>query len=192
MPIRKPSLPTAPRTVIAYHGCSLQAAEQILTANRFLPSARAYDWLGEGIYFWEYAPYRAMEWAITKCAREGGEPVVLRTDIRLGRCLNLLDIGKMKILSETYDALALTIGLENLPKNTERGAHYLDCMVIDYYCRSVEEEPARPIQTVRGSFPEGNPIYAGSKILSKAHMQIAVRDPTCILRISLVEFNGQP
>ena len=26
-------------------------------------STNAYDWLGEGIYFWEYAPNRALDWA---------------------------------------------------------------------------------------------------------------------------------
>lgn len=55
------SLVTAPRTVVGYHGCSMEAAEQILAQQRFLPSQRAYDWLDEGVYFWEYAPYRALE-----------------------------------------------------------------------------------------------------------------------------------
>ena len=40
----------------------------------------------------------------------------------------------------------------------------------------------------RGSFAEGAPIYPGSKILQKAHTQIAVRDTACILRASLVQF----
>jgi hypothetical protein len=188
MPTRKSSLPTAPRTVIAYHGCSLQAAEQIRAAYRFLPSARAYDWLGEGIYFWEYAPYRALDWAIFRCGREGGEPVVLRADIRLGRCLNLLDIKHFPRLAQIHALAVQEQGIENMPRNTDRGAHNLDRLIIDTYCRIVEEEASVPPQTVRSSFPEGEPIYPGSKILSKAHTQIAVRDATCILRISLVEF----
>ncbi len=59
---------------------------------------------------------------------------------------------------------------------------------IDAYCRFTEDETATPFQTVRGSFAEGEPIYPGSKILKKAHTQIAVRDEICILRSSLVEF----
>jgi hypothetical protein len=42
----------APRTVVGYHGCSQEAAERIFAERRFLPSTRAYDWLGEGFYFW--------------------------------------------------------------------------------------------------------------------------------------------
>src|SRR5437667_12577817 len=82
MPSRKPQLVTAPRTVIGYHSCSQEAAEQILAEQRFLPSTKTYDWLGEGVYFWEYAPYRALDWAILRCARLGGEPAVLRATIR--------------------------------------------------------------------------------------------------------------
>src|SRR5260221_731263 len=57
---------TAPETVVGYHGCSRGVAEKIISAQHFLPSTMTYDWLGEGIYFWEYAPYRALEWAQEK------------------------------------------------------------------------------------------------------------------------------
>jgi hypothetical protein len=60
--------------------------------------------------------------------------------------------------------------------------------VIDTYCRGVERKTSTPLQTVRGSFPEGEPIYPNAKILKKAHTQIAVRDSACILRLSLVQF----
>lgn len=187
-PRRKPSLFHAPRTVIGYHGCSEETAGKILAEQSFIPSTKFYDWLGEGVYFWEYAPYRALEWAITRCAREGGQPVVLRATIRLGRCLNLLDVKPIPHLMETYQSLVTSVGLLNLPRNTERGAHYLDRLVIDTYCRPGEHRQPGTVQTVRGSFAEGTPIYPGSKILSKAHVQLAVRDPTCISQISLVQF----
>lgn len=124
-----------------------------------------------------------------RCSREGGEPAVIQASIRLGRCLNLLDITAMNELAETHQTLVRAIGTDRMPRNTERGAHYLDCMVIDSYCRAVEEETTKEIQSVRGTFSEGETIYAGSKILRKSHTQIAVRDPACILRVSLVEFS---
>jgi hypothetical protein len=37
------------------------------------------------------------------------------------------------------------------------------------------------IQTVRGVFVEGNPAFPGSQIYAKTHVQIAVRDSSCIL-----------
>jgi hypothetical protein len=138
------------------------------------------------MYFWEYAPYRALEWAMRRCEQEGGEPAVIRATVRLGRCLNLLDIEHIPGLLQIYDSF---VAEETpLPRNTERGAHFLDRLIIDAYCRVTEDETSRPIQTVRGSFAEGDPIYPGSKILQKAHTQIAVRDTTCILRASLVQF----
>lgn len=181
--------PVSPRTVIGYHGCSLASATAILSQQKFTASTKAYDWLGAGVYFWEYAPYRAQEWAEQKCAREGGEPAVLQASIRLGRCLNLLDIQHIPGLMNTYVLTVESMGLENLPKNTDRGAHYLDRAIIDAYCRAVARNTNSTIQTVRGSFAEGDPIYPGSKILQRAHTQIAVRDEICISRITLVQWN---
>jgi len=186
---RKMSLQKAPRTVIGYHGCSREAADRILAEDRFLPSIRSYDWLGEGVYFWEYTPYRALEWASARCAQTGGEPAVIRANVKLGRCLNLLDIEHMPALAQIYHSFVETLGEAQLPRNTERGAHFLDRLIIDAHCRVVARRTLSPLQTVRGSFAEGEPIYPGSKILVKAQAQIAVRDPTCILRTSLVQFS---
>jgi hypothetical protein len=83
---RSSRLHRAPRTVVGHHGCSGETAERILTGERFVPSRRAYDWLGEGIYFWEYGPYRAYRWAER---RFDPDAAVLQVTIRLGRCLNL-------------------------------------------------------------------------------------------------------
>ena len=189
MPNRKPQLVTAPRTVVGYHGCSKRVAEQILGEGGFVPSTRAYDWLGEGVYFWEYAPYRALNWAREKTAGLGGEPAVIKATIKLGRCMNLMDIQHMPDLVRIYSSILEAIGPAQLPRNTERGAHYLDRLVIDAHCRVTEEETTIPFQTVRGSFAEGEPLYPGSKIFQKAHTQIAVRDTACIVRVSLVQFH---
>lgn len=87
-----------------------------------------------------------------------------------------------------HDSFADTVGAARMPRNTERGAHFLDREILDAYCRAIARRTANSLQTVRGSFAEGEPIYPGSKILQKAHTQIAVRDPVCILRVSLVQF----
>jgi hypothetical protein len=38
-------------------------------------------------------------------------------------------------------------------------------------------------QTVRGVFIEGKPAFPGSKIALKSHIQIAVKDPACIVGV---------
>ncbi len=52
-------------------------------------------------------------------------------------------------------------------------------------------------QTVRGVFVEGEAAYEGSGFQSKNHLQIAVRDPSCILgyfrpRVAKGEKDEQP
>ena len=122
------------------------------------------------------------------CAREGGEPAVLQSTIRLGRCLNLLDVEHIPDLLRVYDSFANTTDDIALPHNTSRGAHFLDRFIIDAYCRGTAQRTANAFQTVRGSFAEGDPIYPGSKIMKKAHTQIAVRDSSSVLHVSLVQF----
>ena len=68
-------------------------------------STNAYDWLGEGVYFWEHGPRRACEWAIEQ-ARLGGakvrNPSVLAARINLGVCLDLLDMANTRLLGWWY------------------------------------------------------------------------------------------
>ena len=108
---------------IAYHGCAEEIAEKVLAEGRFFPSTNTYDWLGAGIYFWEYAPYRALRWAEELQRRRGSTPAVLGATIRLGRCLNLLDIEDAQKLLLTYQKIAESYGERRLPRNTDTGAH---------------------------------------------------------------------
>lgn len=178
---------SAPRTVIGYHGCTRAVADAILAEGTFRLSENTYDWLGRGVYSWEYAPYRALEWARLIALERGDEPAVLGVTIRLGFCVNLLDVEHHEALVETHRALSSKYG-EALPRNTARGGHFLDRLVIDTYCENVAAR-GFGVQTVRGSFAEGEPIYPGSKILSKAHTQIAVRDAAYIVKTQLVTFS---
>ncbi|MEZ6088694.1 MAG: hypothetical protein R3C05_11845 [Pirellulaceae bacterium] len=68
------------------------------------PSSNEYDWLGGGIYFWEFGPERARQWA-----KEDGE--VIGALIQLGNCFDLTDPGYESLLKATFDTLS---------KNTNR------------------------------------------------------------------------
>ena len=63
-------------------------------------SENDYDWFGSGIYFWEEGPKRALEWAQRKFGFE--KAAVIGAKIRLGHCLNLMDVDSYGILRETY------------------------------------------------------------------------------------------
>jgi hypothetical protein len=47
--------------------------------------------------------------------------------------------------------------------------------------RVAENRLEPSFQSVRGIFAEGTPAFEGSGIRLKSHIQIAVRDPSCIL-----------
>ena len=44
-------------------------AERLLKGHRFTPSQNDYDWLGQGIYFWEYGFDRALQFALDQKRR---------------------------------------------------------------------------------------------------------------------------
>jgi hypothetical protein len=171
--------------VVGCHGCSRETADRILGGEPFLPSRRAYDWLGDGIYVWEYGPFRAYEWAER---RFGPAARVLEATIRLNRCLNLLDIEHLAGLGRAYDVTleeAVQRG-ETLPENSADGRYYRDRIVVEIYCELQTQASRIPFQTVRACYPEGDPVFPGSRILSRAHVQVAVRDVGCIIRPRLV------
>ena len=39
---------------------------------------------------------------------------------------------------------------------------------------------------MRGCFPEGPPLFEGSRILRETHIQLAIRDSGCITDIAVV------
>src|SRR5260221_3394185 len=94
------------RIVTAYHGCDASVAAKVLAGTARLDlSKNAYDWLGEGIHFWEHGPQRAQEWAIEQAKLSGKrvkEPSVLGAKINLGECLDLLDTANTRLLGKWF------------------------------------------------------------------------------------------
>jgi hypothetical protein len=76
MLIDKP-FPMASRILTGHHGTSRQVAETVLSKG-FRASKNPYDWLGDGVYFWQDAPLRAMEWAVRTF---GHDAVVIEAEI---------------------------------------------------------------------------------------------------------------
>ena len=182
------------RLVVGYHGCDASVVEDVLLSDSELKvSNNKYDWLGEGIYFWEHGPARALEFAQEKQVREPKKvtsPAVLGAYIQLGRCFDLGDVEFTSLLAvefAKFQAAFQQIGLKALPKNDEsRLLRYLDCAVINWYLKRIDKEKAPNAnsvyyETVRGIFEEGGEAFPGSALQKKAHVQIAVRNPDCIV-----------
>jgi len=73
------------RTVIAYHGCDARTAERLLRGEPFKKSQNDYDWLGSGIYFWEYGAVRALRFAYDQKARSSTSRSIRMVGISRGR-----------------------------------------------------------------------------------------------------------
>lgn len=67
------------RTVIAYHGCDIRVADMVLGGHPFKPSENSYDWLGTGVYFWEYGASRALQFARWQAARGRISTAIVRS-----------------------------------------------------------------------------------------------------------------
>ena len=60
-------------------------------------------------------------------------------------------------------------------------ARNLDCAVINALHQARQEDDLPAYDTVRGLFWEGDPIYTGAGVSEFNHIQICVRDVSCIL-----------
>lgn len=172
------------RTVVAYHGCEKVTLDKVLLGNDGLKkSQNTYDWLGEGIYFWEYGLGRATNWA----QANKKHPAVLGAIINLGNCFDLLDVENTRLLKEFYDLYRDTCqkqGVE-MPKNQGKDddllLRKLDCAVINWVLTTLSKDTKTEYHTVRCVFSEGERAYDGSSIRMKSHVQIAVRNTEAIL-----------
>ncbi len=178
------------RIVIGYHGCTEAYARELLLGAKPLhewqPSTNDWDWLGHGVYFWEHSPERALRWAQEKHAKSGETPSVLGAVIQLGRCFDLLNEAITDILASSFQELDASYQQAGQPLPQNRGRDWkrreLDCLVIND-CLSRLQARGVQYDTVRGAFLEGTPAYPGAGFSREAHVQIAIRNPTCILGV---------
>lgn len=178
------------RTVLAYHGCDAATADRLLGGQPLQPSENAYDWLGRGIYFWEYGADRALRFARWQKARgKVRTPAVVGAVLQLGECFDLLDTRFTSALRAGYDLLEAQHREAGRPLPSNKGStpdrklRHLDCAVLNTFLDYVEREEGIAYDTVRGAFREGDPVYPGGSIYTETHIQLAVRNPRCVLGV---------
>jgi hypothetical protein len=172
--------------VLGYHGCDKAVAEKLISGAKFRTSQNVYDWLGHGIYFWEANPKRGLDFAAELKARGRGritEPAVVGAVIDLGLCLDLMSTASVQSLLSAHQKLVEIhqAAEQPLPENApDLLRRNLDCAVIRLLHQVREEAGEEAVDTVRGVFIEGEPIYSSSGFFSKTHIQICVCNPLCI------------
>ncbi len=179
------------RTVLGYHGCDEEVARRLLGGKPFRKSRNKYDWLGTGVYFWEYGPDRAFRFAEEQRERgKVGTPAIVGAVIQLGNCFDLMDTRFTEDLGAAFPLCedAFRERGVRLPENKgttpDRKLRYRDCAVLNWYLDLAEKKGFR-YQTVRGCFTEGGPVFDQSGIQRESHVQIAIRDHDCILGVFL-------
>ena len=188
-----------PGLLLGFHGTDEETAERVLAGKEHLqPSTNDYDWLGHGIYFWEYSPSRALEFAtqslVDKRITKGKikNPAVIGAVIDPGLCLNMLESSALAQVKFAHEVLAFAHD-GDIPENkggNDLRARYLDCAVFqalhemrkatDQRLQAEQKGTMPAYETIRGAFFEGDPLYQNAGFMKKSHVQICVRNLHCI------------
>lgn len=179
-----------PSLVLGFHACEREIGEGLLNGTKgFKASSNDFDWLGNGMYFWENSPSRAEAYGIElqKKRKKLKDPYVIGAVIHLGRCFNLLETHSLEILKasyylmkDTYDAAKLEMPYNEQAFQGDTDSLYrkLDCAVIQFMHKNMKDN--NPFDSVRGAFWEGKELYPNAGFKEKNHIQICINNPNCI------------
>jgi hypothetical protein len=120
------------------------------------------------------------------------KPAVLGALIHLGECFDLLDTRFTKDLGSAFPAfknamaqLEQELPTNRTPANADGSGfrmRYRDCALLNWYLE-LTEQAGKKYDTVRGGFVEGAEAFEGSAIHSETHIQLAIRNASCLLGV---------
>lgn len=158
----------------------------MIDGEPFAVSRNEYDWLGEGIYFWEANPLRALQFASEWVSRgKIATPYVVGAIIELGYCLDLTSSTGIAAITHAHQDFLFYCQTANAPVPQNHGGddrllRKLDCAVVNHLHKVLERDRQPAFDTVKGIFIEGGPVYENSGFYKKTHVQICVRNIDCI------------
>lgn len=89
-------------------------------------------------------------------------------------------------MADSYVELVRGFSAKGRPLPQNRGREYklrnLDCLVINDCLKNLKAQGIE-YDTVRGAFWEGEPLYPHAAFARETHIQIAVRNPACLLGV---------
>ena len=167
---------------LGFDGCGKELADRVIMGtDDFRPSRKPYDWLGNGIYFWERDPRRAYEFAMQK---KSESPSVVGAIIDPKRCFDLRCREGHEMLRAAYARYCSDVGCPREENTSFKHGiplkRNLDRFIIEMACTAFSEQGGT-FDTVIGTFFEGEEIYPGAGMRDKTHTQICVRNTDCIL-----------
>lgn len=180
-----------PNLIIGFHGCDKNVAKKIINGvEKMKSSENSFDWLGNGIYFWENDYERALEFAQELYPKTIKYPFVIGGIINLGNCLDLTTRKSIQVLKAAYENVVQnTVDASNLTnKQGKRGntngdllLRNLDCYTIETLHKINIEKNIKPYDSIKAAFWEGEELYSTAGFKEKNHIQICIRNTDCIL-----------
>lgn len=146
----------------AFHGTSIDCAQNIISQGCFSKSLSDFNYLGEGVYFYEYSKQHAFTFIKRKLPTD--EIAILESTLDLGNCLDLNNEEHSIFVSETANKL-----IEKTSDNTIN-----DGVVIEFIC-SVSLKIK--IDSVRANYTNAKigKIFKGSHFYAKSEMIVCMR-----------------
>ena len=146
--------------------------------------------MGEGIYFWESSPARALDFASERA--QGGrnsrgdisEPFVVGAILNLGRCFSTTEMTALARLQNAYQSLVAYTRSNDIPLPTNGQTlktRRLDYAAFNLMHTLADIEGRAPYDTIRPAFWEGGELFPGSGFRQADHTQICVRNLDCVL-----------
>ncbi len=185
--------------LVGYHGCDITVRDGLVSGNlQPEQSNNQYDWLGPGFYMFEGDEERARSFAESAAqqpdrrltARPIATPAVVGCLFSLRSCLDMTTKAGRLEFEDAYIHLqsgflqtgrTLPINVPAQREDQEVLLRGLDRAVFCLMHARREAVTAKgPVQAVRGAFRQGVEIAPSSGFHRDSHVQIALRDFSCI------------
>jgi hypothetical protein len=181
--------------IIAYHGCDVTVRDDLVSRRlaHLDHSKNRYDWLGPGAYFFEDDYYRAFMFATASfenpdkryTARPIATPAVVGAVLRVQHWLDMTSQEGLREFAKGYagmceyfEQIEKTIPT-NAPANDEDEVILLRQLDNAVFTYMHDVQPG--FQAVRGAFHQGEEIAPRSGFHKQTHIQLALRDNSCVV-----------
>lgn len=186
--------------LVAYHGCDVTVRDALVSGqlSQLEPSKNRYDWLGSGAYFFEHDAERAMRFA--KASRDNPQSMytarpiataaVVGAVLSIHTCLDMTTQAGLTEFSLAYPSMIRSMASGTVPIPSNNAANVddedillrqLDNAIFGWIHKIRGDAGAPAYQAVRGAFRQGKALAPKSGFHEGTHIQIALRDPACVL-----------
>ncbi|MFV0616933.1 hypothetical protein ACE418_03350 [Megasphaera sp. WILCCON 0056] len=166
---------------IGYHGTDKNSATAILKGKTFLPSGSWRDWLGKGVYFFEFDPHQAFMITVARRKISCQDVVVLESLIRTNNFIDLLtdeDRDFIEIFSKKLSD-KLTEMESKIGKWKHKEGYVLDALY-----------QIHPYEMVRAAYQIPRKYTYAQLDYLTVQIQICVKNPRCIQPESIKEVDS--